>query len=184
MVDLNSMFRRSPVAQLVSNPVVPPAVKNKVSGPMSVSASAKKAEQKMSTLSIGQILKTTPRVFKDNSNNVVIRSLKKSKTRNGLYMGVQATAKDVFSKPGARTRTHKCSIVTMDAKQVAKSKSVYLSCTCEAFMFWCETALNKRGAAAIKFSNGEAPETRNPQSLPMMCKHLIALAYACKEHSI
>ena len=69
-----------------------------------------------------------------------------------------------------------------DSKPVYLSKAAYFSCDCEAFLYWCEVALHAKGAAAIKFSNGEAPDTRNPRKLPMICKHLIELAYTCKEH--
>lgn len=146
-----------------------------------ISASAAKKVPKVSQLSIAQVLRTTPRVFKENSKNVVIKELKRGKTKSGLP-GVRAVAKDVFSKPGQRGRSHKCAIVAMDGKPVYTSKSVHFQCDCEAFMYWCEVALNKYGAAAIKFSNGEPPDTRNPQKLPMICKHLIELAYTCKEH--
>lgn len=49
-----------------------------------------------------------------------------------------------------------------------------VSCTCEAHVFGGgEYALWKRGAADIKYGNGEAPTIRNPKNVPWACKHLV-----------
>lgn len=166
-MSLDDLFSRNPISAAVK------AVQTAVS--------AVPKNPKVSELSIAKTLKTTPRVFVENSKNVVIKELKRGNTRAG-FPGVKAVAKDIFSKPGVRGRSHKCSIIAMDSKPVHKSKSVYFSCDCEAYMYWCEVALNRYGASAIKFSNGEAPDARNPQKLPMICKHLISLAYECKKN--
>ena len=173
MSDKDSLFAMRPIASALNQ--LRAAVRAQ-----SLSAAAKKAP-KVSELSIAQVLKTTPGVFKENAKNVVIKDLKRGNTRAG-FPGVKAVAKDVFSKPGTRGRSHKCSIVAMDGKPAYLSKAAYFSCDCSAFLYWCEVALHAKGAAAIKFSNGEAPDTRNPRKLPMICKHLIELAYTCREH--
>ncbi len=114
-MSLDDLFSRNPISAAVK------AVQT------AVSAVSKKP--KVSELSIVKTLKTTPRVFVENSKNVVIKELKRGNTRAG-FPGVKAVAKDIFSKPGVRGRSHKCSIIAMDSKPVHKSKSVYFSCDC------------------------------------------------------
>jgi hypothetical protein len=53
--------------------------------------------------------------------------------------------------------------------------NVIVACECDYFTYTCEVALNKRGAAQIKQSNGEHPEITNPRLVPTPCKHLHAV---------
>lgn len=141
----------------------------------------KQPTEKPAGLSLGQIMKTTPGVFKSNAGSVMIRQLSKTKTRSGLP-AIKAIAKVAAA---GKTRSHNCSIISLDAhKPIWSSKRVYLDCACEAFTFWCEYALNKHGAAALRRCNGEPPVVRNPKELPMMCKHLVELSRVLKEHNI
>jgi hypothetical protein len=66
--------------------------------------------------------------------------------------------------------------------KISKQKRVIVSCDCEFFMFYSEYALSTWGAARIKYSNGEAAVVRNPGNLPLVCKHLVKLLRAVKEH--
>ena len=124
MSDKDSLFTLRPVASALNQ--LRAAVRAQ-------STSAAKKAPKVSELSIAQVLKTTPGVFKENAKNVVIKDLKRGNTRAG-FPGVKAVAKDVFSKPGTRGRSHKCSIVAMDGKPVYLSKAAYFSCDCSAFL--------------------------------------------------
>ena len=62
-----------------------------------------------------------------------------------------------------------------------KKLDVKCACSCPDFMFTFEFALARKGAADIMFSNGEAPDERNPKYAPGCCKHLIALRNLIKE---
>lgn len=173
----SSVFVRSVTQQAVKQ-----VIKNVVdAAKKSLSATRKKSDVGLSLL---EIMKTTPSVFKKNSNNVVIKSLKETTTRTGRFPAIQAVARDVFKNPGRQGPSHKCSIIAKDGLKIYRSKKVHLDCDCEAFLYWCEYALNLKNAASIKRSDGEPPETRNPSNLPMMCKHLIELARQCKEHKL
>ena len=138
MSDKDSLFTLRPVASALNQ--LRAAVRAQ-------STSATKKAPKVSELSIAQVLKTTPGVFKENAKNVVIKDLKRGNTRAG-FPGVKAVAKDVFSNPGKRGISHKCSIVAMDGKPVYLSKAAYFSCDCSAFLYWCEVALHANCAIA------------------------------------
>jgi hypothetical protein len=48
---------------------------------------------------------------------------------------------------------------------------VVFSCDCQRFLFMYEYALWKRGAAELRFGNGEPPVKTNPRMRPGCCKH-------------
>lgn len=54
---------------------------------------------------------------------------------------------------------------------------------CEFFMYYSEYALSTWGAARIKYSNGEPAVVKNPGNLPLVCKHLVKVLRAIKEHN-
>lgn len=62
------------------------------------------------------------------------------------------------------------------------NKPVWVSCDCEWFLYTCEVALSKFGCTNIIHSNGSFPIVRNPNSVPMVCKHLVALAPLAIKH--
>lgn len=49
---------------------------------------------------------------------------------------------------------------------------IKVTCSCERFMYYYETALHKVGAADLIHSNGKKPEHTNPTMIPGLCKHL------------
>lgn len=131
-------------------------------------------------LSIAALIKSTPPYIKNTARDeVTLKKLAKTKTKGGhiAYKGiVKSHAKG--SKP------HHCSVIGLDKDKdkVGKQKRVLVSCDCEFFMFYSEYALTTWGAARIKYSNGEPAVVRNPGNLPLVCKHLIKLLRAVKEH--
>ncbi len=52
---------------------------------------------------------------------------------------------------------------------------VNISCSCEDNTYRWEWALWNRGAAEIEYSNGDAPDIRNPTYKAACCKHAYAL---------
>lgn len=51
---------------------------------------------------------------------------------------------------------------------------VWLTCSCEYFLFHCEVALMQRGSTDQMWSNGADPNVTNPGKAPRACKHLVA----------
>lgn len=139
-------------------------------------------------LSLKAIMRSTPPLFRNNAEDVVIKSYNYTWTKNG-FRAVGAVCKDMFFSQ----RPHQCTIIGLDGryldrygKIVAKKSSVpplykqqrvQLSCPCEAFVFYgAEYALWYHGAAQIKYGNGQPPIHRNPHLVPFMCKHLYKVA--------
>lgn len=54
------------------------------------------------------------------------------------------------------------------------NSKAHLQCSCEWFLYYCEVALYNIESSDIKYSNGEAPSTTNPQEIPIICKHIYA----------
>lgn len=57
----------------------------------------------------------------------------------------------------------------------ARDTLVKVSCTCDDFWSVWEFALNKKGAANIKYCNGEPPLIKNPRLVAGCCKHIYAV---------
>jgi hypothetical protein len=131
-------------------------------------------------LSIIALLKNTPPYVKATARDeVILKKLSAMKTKGGHH-AIAGVCKSVAkgSKP------HKCSVIGLDKDQakLSKQKRVIVSCDCEFFMYYSEYALSTWGAARIKYSNGEPAVVRNPGNLPLVCKHLVKLLRAVKEH--
>jgi hypothetical protein len=93
--------------------------------------------------------------------------------------------KIVESKGQNRTCTTKITDIVYAGKQLVYDITVpevkrfvangVIVHNCEWFMFYCEYALSKWGAANIRYSNGEPAHTTNPSNYPLVCKHIYAL---------
>lgn len=53
---------------------------------------------------------------------------------------------------------------------------VWLTCSCEFWLFNCEYAVNKVGSTFIRKCNGDKPDIRNYGRIPYCCKHIYAVA--------
>lgn len=131
-------------------------------------------------LSITALIKNTPPYVKATARDeVTLKKLSKTTTKGGHH------AITGIGKSHAKgSKPHKCNVIGLDKAQplISKQKRVVVSCDCEFFMFYCEYALSTWGAARIKYSNGEPAVVRNPGNLPLVCKHLVKLLRAVKEH--
>lgn len=74
-----------------------------------------------------------------------------------------------------RPATYKLVVASNDASMRLHEAPLVVACTCDYFTFVCEVALQKKGAAVIKQSNGARPKITNPQLQPSPCKHLFKL---------
>lgn len=78
--------------------------------------------------------------------------------------------------PVAKPPKYRTEIVALDdATKGFDRQYVQVSCSCPDFWSVWEYALAKKGAAVIRYSNGDSPDTRNPRYVPGTCKHCIAL---------
>lgn len=59
-----------------------------------------------------------------------------------------------------------------------------LSCSCDDFKYSWEQVLHTKGAAELEYSNGEAPDVRNPLYQVGCCKHLVALYWQIKDRIV
>lgn len=132
-------------------------------------------------LTLSQIRKATPKYILNNSNEVVISSLKQKATKTGLP-GVIAKPVSVGMK--GRKILYTATVVGKDKDYPLyhRSQKVMVSCSCDFFMYYCEFALTRWHAATIKYSNGQPASVTNPSNVPMVCKHLAHLFDVIKDH--
>lgn len=129
-------------------------------------------------LSLKKLLRTTPKLFHYNAEDVIIQKLDKKKTKTGLP-AVQAKAYSVDQyRPNKTKRVHDLYIIGLDSqtKPINGQRRVLVSCSCESYVFTFEYANAKYGASKIIYGNGDAPDFTNPAQAPGMCKHLVALS--------
>lgn len=135
-------------------------------------------------LSLNGLIKSTPRLMKENGTECYVNSVRRGKTPKGLpYISANVRHKDPM-RPNKTVRIHKPMIVGLDDpfKPISKQKRVLVSCPCENFVFMWEYADAEHGAARIIYGNGEPPSFTNPGHAPGLCKHLIALATQIKRN--
>lgn len=132
-------------------------------------------------LSISALIKSTPPYIKATARDeVTLKKLAKTTTKGGHH-----AYKAICKSHHKGSTPHHCSVIGLDKDKslLNKQKRVLVSCDCEFFMFYSEYALTTWGAARIKYSNGEPAVVRNPGNLPLVCKHLIKVLRAIKEHN-
>lgn len=123
-------------------------------------------------LTISQLLRYTFPVAKRNSALVSL-----SHIRRGVNKAKQAkiiAKAQTHDQRGRAAQVYTCSCTALDAKKLFTGP-VKVSCSCDYFMYTCEYALNRQGAADILYSNGEPPNDKNPTLVPSVCKHLYTM---------
>lgn len=143
-------------------------------------------------LNLGQILRLTPdevrirgvRTCTTSIKNVAMEldALGASKVVQATSLCVRETHRPtirIFNEPGRLPES------LDDLRQLQGTiptgnnlwqKPVWVGCDCEWFLYTCEVALARYGCTNVIHSNGVYPIHRNPRMIPMMCKHLVALA--------
>jgi hypothetical protein len=107
-----------------------------------------------------------------NAGDVIVKTLKK-----GKYDGMPAylAVTNTLDRSSRRPRKYECVVASRDpVAQIHRAKRVWVSCTCQRFLYYYEYALTKYGASKIQHSNGEYPIEKNPSLIPSTCKHLLA----------
>lgn len=134
---------------------------------------AVRVKNKLTGLSLRQLVRATPPYIKSNANEVTIKALKEATTKGGLP-GVRAK---VWAATSRSRTVYDSSFVGKEKDiPISKQKHVLASCSCDWFWSHCEYALHHWGSAVIKYSNGEPATVTNPQNHPLLCKHLVRLA--------
>lgn len=112
---------------------------------------------------------------RNNSKNVHVLTTKFTTSAKGRK-AVIGTCQSAPKKAGEKTEKYKCSVIGLEDDGPLSAQKCMVSCPCERFTYYCEYALTKKGAAKIKFCNGDPPVVTNPNMITGMCKHLIALS--------
>lgn len=127
-------------------------------------------------LTFPQIIKLGGKYRDQNARFVRLVRLKTGYTPEGFaFAACQSYSTHHINPKGLRVvnpdrRRYVTVVKFLDAKLHCQ-----VSCSCPDFMYTAEYVLNKRGAAQIEYSNGEAPDIKNPAQVVMVCKHLIRL---------
>ncbi len=128
-------------------------------------------------LTLAAVLKRTPKAWLQRSEDCRIYQYKKIVDASDKNPAVLCLVYSIFDSAGNRKtkpKKHRCYVKGLNGKEKRIiASSVEMSCDCEAFMYWSEVALNRKGAAPIMFSNGDDPVVRNPSLTPFPCKHLV-----------
>jgi hypothetical protein len=128
-------------------------------------------------LSLKQLLRTTPKLMKNNSMDVVVSKLVRKKTKSGLPAVEAVTYTADPYRPNKSRRDHKAYIIGIDSQDqpITKQRRVMISCSCENYIFTWEYANALHGASKLVYGNGDPATFTNPDNLPGMCKHLVAI---------
>jgi hypothetical protein len=141
-------------------------------------------------LSLKSLVRTTPPYYRAHARDIIIKRLNSDALTNGGLAAITAVCVDGTVK---LSKPHKCSIINLERPEpktrrskmnVFRAKRVLVACDCEDFCYTHEYALWTWGAAKIKFCNGEPAVMKNPGNLPMLCKHLFAVAKTVIEHGM
>lgn len=131
-----------------------------------------------------QIIISTPPLMKNNAKGVVIKSLKRKKTKSGGIAYIAVAVDVVKHKIPPK---HQCYIIGKDSSNQTVSKNkqkVMIHCNCENFLYYWEYANWKNGCSKIINGNGEPPTMTNPGLRVGACKHLVALAEVLVERGL
>jgi hypothetical protein len=122
-------------------------------------------------LPIIQLVQRTPQNIQNNAKHVTAQvvSVFNDVDHNGLEHKV------VLIKALGNTigRYVVYKIYNADGKRGPANK-VWVTCSCEYWLYYCEVAVDAKGSTSILKSNGEMPKIRNPGMVPHLCKHLLA----------
>lgn len=139
-----------------------------------------KLNERAKGMSIDEIVRMMP-ASPDVFNAVDVRTVKsrngqtypkRGKLKNGNIAVSYWTRTDDDSKDSPRY--HSQLIYARDPEYRGKlidCKQVVFSCDCPRFKYMWEYALWKRGAAEIRYGNGEPPNVTNKRMRPAACKH-------------
>lgn len=138
-------------------------------------------------MTMRQLLKSTPRLFINNSQDVIIQEFKQTKTKSGMpAISAKVFTSDPF-RPMKLKRVHQVHIIGLDKDAegnpdlktpINRHKKILVSCPCENFVLsGGEYACAARGCARIVYGNGNPPVVTNPHLIPFACKHIVNVSH-------
>lgn len=135
-------------------------------------------------LTLGKILRATPRNIWKNALGIKVRVLE---TRFGQTPSKEPFMETLLKAKSPKQRfVKKREVYTVIIRQYGPSQEAlaaggimttnkaWVHCSCPFFLFHCEVALAKQGSSSVIDSNGKPPVEKNPNMIPMMCKHIVA----------
>lgn len=132
-------------------------------------------DEKKKGLMLRKMVKDSLIVDLNNSKDVSVLNTKFTTSAKGRK-AVIGTCQSSPTKSGDVKPKYKCSIIGLENTDSLSDQRCMVSCECDRFMYYFEYALMKKGAAKVKYSNGEPPVVTNPNLITGMCKHLISLS--------
>lgn len=86
------------------------------------------------------------------------------------------TTHDLDGKPKSERKKYATVVYATEPDTRLYASRLKVSCSCDAHVYWGgEYALWRKGAADIKYGNGDPPDVRNPRLVPWACKHIAAV---------
>jgi hypothetical protein len=132
-------------------------------------------------LSLKELIKASDPARQERANYVVhIETIKRLRTGKGLP-AVEATAwyEDLLRPNSQEAHTrYTVQIVGLDdqTKPIYRQNRVLVSCACKDWVFRWEYANAIHGATRIIYGNGQPAVMHNPNNIPGLCKHSLAVA--------
>jgi len=121
-----------------------------------------------------EILRNTPKDRRSLAEFVKILRIKKGRDKKGFAVAMAETVSLISPSGEAIKPSNRVKYLTT-VTFIDSDLHVRVSCSCHDFLYRWEVPLNKKGAAAIEYSNGEPTRVTNPSNISGMCKHLVAL---------
>ena len=90
-----------------------------------------------------------------------------------LYWSQTRAKTDQYIPPELREKGQKY-LGPEEAPPFNLDSLVWVSCSCEYFLYNCEVADAETDNSTVKYSNGAFPKITNPQGVGHLCKHLIS----------
>lgn len=117
-------------------------------------------------LSYTQLFNKTPLQYRDSARDVRVRL--KTVSPKGTYHYQSTTSKN--------SNVHNQWIKPRVGRQLkGLNDQVLVWCDCENFTYENEWLLWKNNSSHVVNSNGQPLRVRNPEQLPKLCKHLVAV---------
>lgn len=121
-----------------------------------------------------EILSKTPPRTIGGARFVVIESAEPKMLKGGLAALKCRTysTHDLDGKPKKKQDKYQTVVYATEPGVRLHASKLKVACSCPDHVFWGgEYALWKKGAADLKYGNGDPPSDRNPRLTPWACKH-------------
>lgn len=123
-------------------------------------------------LTLSQLAKNTPRPVKGRAKICAHQLVKEHQTKGQLkYLEHQYKVQCTDGPWKTTIRFYPGENEVWPSANQAST--VWVSCSCPYWLFYCEVATARTGSSSVIYSNGDLPIVRNPTMVPYLCKHLV-----------